>query len=273
VSVSAPRGRGECVLVVAKAPEPGRTKTRLCPPLSEVDAAALGRAMLLDTLDCCRQEVADVGILHADPGEAPGLWALAGPRARLVLQRGSGLRDALRSGAEAALAGADAVALVSSDIPGVPPGALGRAFAALAAGADVALGPGLDGGYWLVALREAHPEPFEDIPWSTPRVLATTLERCETAGLAVSLLDEWRDIDTAADLAALLPDLDRLPGRRTAAHLRALAGGGGRRPPNASSSSYERRAPSSLAASSSSHKRPEPRHQLTTPNPQEVSTR
>jgi rSAM/selenodomain-associated transferase 1 len=252
------------VLVVAKAPEPGRTKTRLCPPLSEADAAAIGRAMLLDTLDGCRLEVDDVGILHADPGEAPALRSLAGPHARLVLQQGGGLTDALRSGAEAALCDADAVALVSSDIPGVPAGSLRRAFEELAGGADVVLGPGLDGGYWLVALRASHPEPFENIPWSTPHVLDATLERCAAAGLAVSLLDPWRDVDTAADVAALLPDLDRLPGRRTAEHL-ARFGGTGHGPVTVTGpwpgDSHRVRfgaadEPSSLGASSSSYKRP-----------------
>jgi glycosyltransferase A (GT-A) superfamily protein (DUF2064 family) len=237
--------------------------------------------MLLDTLDGCRAEVDDVGILHAERGEATALRRLAGPRARLVLQRGSGLTDALRSGAEAALADAGAVALVSSDIPGVPAGSLRRAFEELAGGADIVLGPGLDGGYWLVALREAHPEPFEEIPWSTPHVLGTTLEQCAAAGLAVSLLDPWRDIDTAADVAALLPDLDRLPGRRTAEHL-ARFGGTGHRPVTVTGTwpGDSHRVPlaaagepSSLGASSSSYKRPEAQHRLEAPDSQEVPIR
>jgi uncharacterized protein len=226
VSVTAPRGRGERVLVVAKAPRPGRTKTRLCPPLSADEAAALGRAMLLDTLETCRLEIPDVGFLHAERHEAPALRALGGPDAPLVLQAGKGLADALRSGAAAALSAAAAVALVSSDIPGIPAGSLGRAFAALAGGTDVVLGPGLDGGYWLVALRAPHAAPFEDVPWSTPAVLDATLERCAAGGLAVSLLDPWRDIDTADDLAALLPCLDGLPGTRTVSLVRELAARG-----------------------------------------------
>jgi uncharacterized protein len=226
VSVTSPRGRGERVLVVAKAPRPGRTKTRLCPPLSADEAAALGRAMLLDTLETCRLEIPAVGFLHADCHEEPALRALGGPDAPLVLQTGNGLADALRSGAASALAAADAVALVSSDIPGIPAGSLGRAFAALAGGTDVVLGPGLDGGYWLVALRAPHAAPFERVPWSTPAVLDATLERCAAAGLAVSLLDPWRDIDTADDLAALLPCLDRLPGRRTVSLVRQLVARG-----------------------------------------------
>jgi hypothetical protein len=89
-------------------------------------------------------------------------------------------------------------------------------------------------------------------------VLEKTVERCATAGLAVALLDPWRDVDTAADLTALLPDLDLLPGRRTAALLRELAGADG---------------VSADIPSSSSHKRPEPHRRLTAPNPQEVPIR
>ena len=221
MSVSRRPGRGARVLVVAKAPAPGRTKTRLVPPLDPAEAAELGRAMLLDTLDGCRAEADEVGILHEHAGEEAALRALAGPDAAIVRQDGSGLTDALVSGTRAGLAGRDAVALVSSDVPGVPPGSLRQAFAALADGVDVVLGPGFDGGYWLVALRAPHDAPFREIPWSTPRVLEATLERCAAAGLDVSLLDSWRDVDTPADLAALLPHVDELPGRRTAA---AIAG-------------------------------------------------
>jgi rSAM/selenodomain-associated transferase 1 len=216
VSVNGRPGRGERVLVVAKAPAPGATKTRLVPPLDPVEAAALGRAMLLDTLDSCRAEASDVGVLYARSEEGPELRELAGRDALLVRQEGDGLTDALVSGARIGLGDRDAVALVSSDIPGTPPGALGRAFAALADGADVVLGPGVDGGYWLVALREPHAGPFQDIPWSTDGVLAVTLDRCAAAGLRVALVDSWRDVDTPEDLAALRPELGSLPGRRTA---------------------------------------------------------
>ena len=222
MSVTTPSGRGARVLVVAKAPVAGRTKTRLVPPLTAQQAAALARAMLLDTLETCREEVGDVGVLHAREEERDALRAVVGPAVPLVLQRGEGLGDALASGAASALAERDAVVLVSSDVPGVPAGALGRALACLDEGADVVLGPGLDGGYWLVALRRPLAQPFAGIPWSSESVLEVTLERCAVAGLVVSLLDEWRDVDRPDDLRALASAPD-LPGRRTAALLPSLA--------------------------------------------------
>lgn len=208
------------VLVIAKAPEPGRAKTRLVPPLTGEQAAELQRALLLDTLNACRAEIEDVAILHADPAEAPVFEELA-PSTSLLLQQGRGLEDALgRTFARHVAAGP--VAIVSSDVPGLPPGSLARAFAALESGADVVLGPAHDGGYWLIAMAEHHQEPFREIPWSTPAVLGVTLARCEEVGLRVELLDVWRDLDTAVDLAFMRRIAAKLDAPRTLEALSAL---------------------------------------------------
>ncbi|MGL6280345.1 MAG: TIGR04282 family arsenosugar biosynthesis glycosyltransferase [Gaiella sp.] len=207
-------GRGARALVVAKAPLPGRVKTRLVPALGAERAARLARAMLLDTIDGCRAEVAEVGVLHASPDEHEALATLLGDDRLVVRQDGAGLEAALLSGMRRTLDERETALLVSSDVPGIPPGSLRRAVAALDAGADVVLGPGDDGGYWLVAMREPHAAPFARIPWSTPDVLSTTLERCKAAHLDVALIDRWRDVDTPDDLVALA-GAARLPGRRT----------------------------------------------------------
>jgi uncharacterized protein len=210
------------VLIVAKAPIPGRAKTRLVPPLTAEQAAALQEALLRDTLEACRAEVPDTALLHADPSEAPALAQLAGPDVPLVLQEGRGLGDALRLGMARALA-VGPTALVSSDIPGLPPGSLSRAFALLEGSCDVVLGPALDGGYWLIAMREPSDVPFDAIPWSTPAACAVTVQRCEEAGLEVATIDHWRDIDTPVDLAFVLRDVDELRAPRTVRTVRALA--------------------------------------------------
>jgi rSAM/selenodomain-associated transferase 1 len=192
------------VLVVAKAPTLGRSKTRLVPPLSGVQAAELHEVLLLDTVDACRREVADTRILFGSEADRAPLEILL-PGIPLVQQGGRGLADALRLGI-ARHVEEGPVALVSSDIPGVPPGALTATFAALADGADVVLGPAMDGGYWLIAMREEDERPFQDIPWSTPAVYAVTRARCEAAGLRVVELQAWRDIDTLVDLSITARD-------------------------------------------------------------------
>ncbi len=211
------------VLIVAKAPIPGRAKTRLVPPLTAEQAAGLQEALLLDTLESCRAEEFDTALLYANPSDAHELARVAGADVPLIPQEGRGLGDALRLGMARGLAKGP-TALVSSDIPGVPPGSLQRAFALLEDGStDVVLGPALDGGYWLIAMRESAGAPFDAIPWSTPAVAAVTVQRCAAAGLEVTMLGPWRDVDTAVDLAFLLRDADDLPARRTVRVLRSLA--------------------------------------------------
>jgi ADP-ribose pyrophosphatase len=157
--------------------------------------------MLLDTLDGCAREAGAAGFL-CPPGDLDALSALAGAGAPVVAQEGRGLGDALRLGL-ARLSGDGPVALVSGDLPGVPPGEVARAFALLAGGADLVLGPALDGGYWLIAATGSREPVFRDIPWSTPACHAVTLRRAGEAGLRVAGLRPWRDIDTVADLVAL----------------------------------------------------------------------
>jgi len=224
VSVSTvPPGReAPVVLVVAKAPVAGGSKTRLGSAIGADQAAALARAMLLDTLDGCRAEAGIVGVLCANREEVDLLVELAGPGTPIVVQDGRGLSDALRTGVRYALEVGDVALLVSSDIPGIPEGALHRTVQLLRDGADVVLGPGYDGGYWLIAVREHHPRLFDDIPWSTEGVLDATLARCRELSLNPHVLDPWRDIDTAADLRSLAEEVERLPGRRTAAAVARL---------------------------------------------------
>ncbi len=209
------------VLIAAKAPAPRRSKTRLVPPLDHEQAAELQRALLLDTLAGCRAEAEDVALLYADPEERATLAAVAGPETELVLQQGQGLHDALRLGLATRLSRGP-TAIVSSDIPGIPPGAIGQAFAELGRGADVVLGPADDGGYWLIAMCERNDAPFHEIPWSTPAVLPVTRSRCREAGLRLVELAPWRDIDTAVDLAFVARDRETLPAPRTRALLERL---------------------------------------------------
>lgn len=199
------------VLVVAKAPTPGRSKTRLVPPLTAFQAAALHGCLLLDTVAGCRREVTDTRVLFGLESDRLPLATLL-PGVPLVQQGGRGLADALRLGVARHVVEGP-VAIVSSDIPGVPPGALTAAFEALADGVDVVLGPAMDGGYWLIAMREADSRPFEEIPWSTPAVYAVTRARCEAAGLRVVELETWRDVDTLVDLAIIAREtmLERSP--------------------------------------------------------------
>ena len=211
------------VLVISKAPASGRSKTRLTPPLLAEQAAELAEAMLLDTLDGCRSEADEVGILCPSDDDARALAALVGLDVPIWVQTGSGLRDALRNTMQAGT-GNGPLAIVSSDIPGVPEGQVAAVFRALEDGADIVLGPCLDGGYWLIAMAVFHEAPFTQIPWSTPACLAVTQRRADEAGLRVHLLQPWLDIDTAVDLSFAIHEPPGPIAPRSAGVLARIAG-------------------------------------------------
>jgi hypothetical protein len=211
------------ILIATKAPRPGRSKTRLLPALSPADAARLHEALLLDTLDGARREAASVALLVAEAADVPILAALIGD-VEIVVQHGAGLADALFH-AFAAATVRDPVAVISSDTPGLPPGEITAVAAALAAGADVALGPTPDGGYWLIAMTAQHAAPFREIPWSTDECMAATLERCREDSLDVHLGVLWRDIDVPDDVAWLRTEVSPELAPRTASLLPVLGVG------------------------------------------------
>lgn len=186
------------LLVTAKAPRAGHTKTRMCPPLGLQTAARIGHALLTDAITRARMVDPSAGLL-APVGDADDLAALF-PGVPVVSQQGTGLAAALEHGV------AGGALLVSGDAPSYPAELIRRG---LASTADLVLGPSLDGGYCLIGMRRFHPAPFRDIAWSTGAVLEQTLAAARAAGLDVELLDPAPDIDTIDDLAAC--DLTQAP--------------------------------------------------------------
>lgn len=178
------------LLLFTKPARAGRVKTRLIGDLSAREAAELHAAFLDDLVERLAGGAFTLRLL----------WALEPGR-----QEGAGLGDRLYDALSAAAREAPFVAALGSDHPTLPVAVAERAFAALEAGADAVLGPAEDGGYYLIALRAAavRRRLFEDVPWSTPGVLAATLERCRELGFAWELLPEAADVDTPDDLRRL----------------------------------------------------------------------
>jgi rSAM/selenodomain-associated transferase 1 len=206
-----------CALtVMAKAPRPGKVKTRLSPPLTLEQTAALNVRFLRDTTENLATIPGSAGLISYTPVGEEALFAGLLPESfALVPQRGDGFGERLLHAAEDILAiGYGSVCLIDSDSPTVPPAAFRRAVDALAQPGDrVVLGPSHDGGYYLIGLKQAHAAPFERITWSTGSVLEETLERCREAKLEVVLLPTWYDVDDAATLAILNEELlnDTIP--------------------------------------------------------------
>jgi rSAM/selenodomain-associated transferase 1 len=200
--------RAVTLAVIAKAPVAGRVKTRLCPPCTPQQAAALAEAALCDTLAA----MADVGQTAAVGGHrirrvivlegAPGPWHRD---ERIVAQRGNGLDERLAAAFDD-LRGTPTL-IVGMDTPQVTAALLGDALAALATH-DAVLGPVADGGYWCIGLRRADPRTLLGVPMSTDHTLAAQRDRLDALRLTVAEVGTLVDIDTIGDaehVAALAP--------------------------------------------------------------------
>jgi hypothetical protein len=180
-------------VVLAKAPVPGRVKTRLCPPCTPNQAARVAAAALADTLDAvAATPAADRTLVLDGEHPTPPGWAVVPQRgSTLGLRLAAAYADTARPGT--------ATVLIGMDTPQVTPALLATAADLLRA-ADAVLGPARDGGWWALGLREpAHATVLRDIPTSAPTTGADTFVALRRRGLAVALLPELRDVDTAAD--------------------------------------------------------------------------
>jgi uncharacterized protein len=203
-------GTRSAVAIMAKAPSPGQVKTRLCPPLTPAEASALYRCFLLDKIGQVSALRGVTPVLSYDSPDARPLFeTLIPPPFLLIPQLGDDLGARLVSTFDQLFRlGFTQVIAIDSDTPTLPTAYLEHALKLIATPTnDVVLGPTEDGGYYLIGLRRAHQELFEDMPWSTSQVFAETIRRSEQSGLTVACAEWWYDIDTPADLVRLRTSL------------------------------------------------------------------
>jgi hypothetical protein len=207
---------GTCALaVMAKAPRAGKVKTRLQPPLSAEEAAALNVCFLRDTAENISAVARDSGahglICYTPVGDEAAFDGLLPERFEMIAQRGDAFGERLLCAAEDILScGFGAVCLIDSDSPTLPASALREAVDALRKpGERVVLGPSADGGYYLIGMKRAEPRLFERITWSTEHVYAETVECVRDAGMELVELPVWYDVDDAETLAVLQRELLR----------------------------------------------------------------
>jgi rSAM/selenodomain-associated transferase 1 len=204
----------QCALaVMAKAPRPGKVKTRLCPPLELDQSAALNICFLKDTTENLAK-VASSGsaaglVCYTPVGDEALFDDLLPENFRLILQRGDGFGERLLFAAQDILAcGFGAVCLIDSDSPTVPAAAFEQAVAELnRPGGRVVVGGSHDGGYYLIGLKQPHPALFQNIAWSTSAVYAQTLAAAQSAGIDIVELPLWYDVDDDATLQILASEL------------------------------------------------------------------
>jgi rSAM/selenodomain-associated transferase 1 len=199
----------DALIVVAKRPAPGKTKTRLSPPLSAELASALYECFLFDTLDQMRQ-VSDAQHVIAYLDECDYFQRLA-PDFELIPQEGHDLGERLDNALTFYLSlGYERVVIMDSDSPTLPASYLSRAFQILASDVDVVLGPCDDGGYYLIGIKRPAPRLLREVHMSTPSVAAETIALAKEEGLSLVTLPTWYDIDDLVSLARLINEMENL---------------------------------------------------------------
>jgi uncharacterized protein len=205
--------------VMAKAPQAGRSKTRLCPPLHFEQAADLSAAFLRDVTEniaaAARSAPIRGLIAHTPAGSEPRFNGHLAAGTGFVLADGAidapagvvGFGRCLLHAIQGMFAAGYAAACVlNSDSPTLPTAYLARAATILLAGGDrVVLGPAEDGGYYLLGMTAAHARLFAKIAWSTDTVAEVT--RARALGLEIIELPTWYDVDDAAALDRLRSEL------------------------------------------------------------------
>jgi glycosyltransferase A (GT-A) superfamily protein (DUF2064 family) len=204
------------LVVLAKAPVAGRSKTRMCPPLTPAEAAGFARAALADTLAAaagCR--VARRVVVLDGPR---GAWVP--PGFDVVGQRGAGLGDRIEAAFEDV--GAPAL-LIGMDTPQVSPDLLDRCFSVLSApGVDAVLGMARDGGWWALGVRRPMGGLCRGVPMSTARTGAAQAARLAVLGLRTVVLPSLRDVDRFDDAVGIAIEA---PSTRSAAWIRRWLAG------------------------------------------------
>ncbi len=224
------------MLVMAKAPVPGRVKTRLCPPLTYSEAAVLAAAALMDTMDAVDALPAAIGRpvdrflaldgslvdaidgrdiagrLRSMPGRAT--WAR-------IPQRGTSFAERLVL-AHSDAAGIGAVVQIGMDTPQLTADLLGEAVATVSArSVDAVIGPAADGGWWALGVRDARmTRALWNVPMSTPDTGDLTVRALQGGGLRVAVLPMLTDVDTVPDAFAVSASA---PNTRFARRFRRLA--------------------------------------------------
>ena len=210
--------------IISKAPQPGRSKTRLATAIGEVAACELSACFLRDVaaaIEAVPEALGRRGYgVYAPAGAEDIMRRLLPAGFGLLLQAGHDLGHVLLGATRALLnAGHDCVLLVNGDSPTLPTRLLIQAVENLRAPGDrMVLGPASDGGYYLIGLKRPHRHLFTQIAWGTETVARSTCERAVEIGLATTMLQEWYDVDDGQTLRWLQDEL--------AGHSTRFRGGG-----------------------------------------------
>lgn len=193
----------ETLIVFTRFPQPGRVKTRLIPLLGAEGAAQLQREMTEYILAKAWPLLTERGValeIRFDGSSRADMRRWLGNTPRFLPQGDGDLGVRMhRAATDAFAAGAQTVVMIGADCPGLDASTIALAFDSLLS-SRLVFGPAMDGGYYLVGLREPLPSLFKGITWGTNSVLAASLTRARDARIEPTLLPKLSDIDEPADL-------------------------------------------------------------------------
>lgn len=209
------------VIVMAKRPAAGSTKTRLSPTWSPQQAADISEQLLLDTLDFLQARADCTTVIAIDRLDSAPYFESIAPGITQVEQHGAALGNRLDSVLSECLdRGFRSVFAIGSDSPDLPPAHLDDAFAAMDQDdVDVVLGPTEDGGYYLIGWKQRWARLVNDVEMSTPQVLDDTMAIAVELGANVHQSPRWYDIDHPDDLERLRDSVGDQSQLRTVAFL------------------------------------------------------
>lgn len=198
----------KALIVFAKTPIPGTVKTRLSPPLSEIESAKLYRSFLLDSLDayCTASELegVDVRLYLTGEGDLTGVDSLP---LTSHPQKGSDLgARMLRAFVETFAAGYGHAVVIGTDHPTLPLSFVEMAFEVLKEPFSISIGPSTDGGYFLLGMNEVYSSLF-DMEFSHTAVFDETVERATETGANITVLPPWYDVDEVNSLKKLIAEM------------------------------------------------------------------
>lgn len=189
--------------IFAKQPTVGAVKTRLAAATSAAFAQRVAQGFLEDTLDRCAKVDAERSIVYAPAAATAFFQSAAGGQYELTPQEHGDLGQRLQSFfTQARQRGFTRIIAIGADSPTLPIEWIADAFIYLESH-DVVIGPAVDGGYYLIGVATREFNLFDAIPWSTSRVLGSTMERLKTTDARLALLPPWYDVDTVDDWTSL----------------------------------------------------------------------
>ncbi|MGM0366294.1 MAG: TIGR04282 family arsenosugar biosynthesis glycosyltransferase [Actinomycetota bacterium] len=199
------------LIVFCKQPVPARVKTRMVPPLTYNEAALLYDAFLKETVNFSRKIKGVERILSFYPPESQNrLNSLIDMNWTTQVQQGNNFSQRLLNAFKENLSGNKPVVVIGSDSPSLPPDLIYAAFKALEKH-KIVIGPAIDGGFYLLGLKEFYTRIFDQVRWSSKNTLSDTLKNIRHMGIEPFMLPEWYDVDDIYDLKLLVSHLSLIP--------------------------------------------------------------